>query len=266
MLNASSRSLVFLSVGITLMVSSALARHLEYTWLENILINFGVVSIAVVIVDFLWRCSGGNPTDHEIQRLQNQIERLSKTVDVIEGSKSVGLDSVHDRVGDFGNQSDWISLLKDSMQTVDLMGRTMYNWIQCPELEEVILTAIKERNVKFRWLIMAEDNKYLPMLIENGVEIDSMLKTKIKNVAQALNNIREKLPENKKKNLELRTFKNVPLYGSLVRVDDKYYSSPYLCSTASNNSPLFSITGSYKSWPKTYEAEFTSVWNSSKNI
>jgi hypothetical protein len=258
-----ARTIVFLSVGVALVVTSVLLSSLHPT-LEAISLKLGLVTIAIIVVDQLWRLCGGNPIDHQIASLGHQILRLSNSIEVIESSNKVGLVAVYDRQGNYGNQNDWINLVSSAVESVDLMGRTEFGWTNSKEIASIVLDKITRDNIKFRWLVMSKNNKYLPMIQETDVH--SMLTEKLRIVFGLLRNMRQALPDHLKDNLQARIFSHVPLNCSLTRVDDRFYITQYLCSTSSENSPFLSLKGSEGAWPRALTQEFKSIWDASQNL
>lgn len=260
-----TRNFLFLTVGIALVIASVLFQAQNHLSLQAIALNLGLVTIAVVLVELLWQLCGGNPVENQVSGLSNQIERLSKAVDVIENSKRIGLEAVYDRLGNYGNQSDWIRLINTSVDSVDLMGRTMSGWTQSSDLKDVILTKIQRDNVSFRWLIMHKENKYLTLLVEEDKNIGAMLLTKLELVYKSLWEIHNALPTKLKPRFQVRLFTHVPLYCSIFRVDDMHYVTQYLFSAASHNSPLYCVRGD-ASWPKFFAQEFAAIWETSEDF
>ena len=258
-----ARTLVFLSVGVALIVLSVLLRSLNFT-AEAILLKLGLVAVAVVLVDQLWRVCGGTPINREISSLGSQIGRLANSIDVIESSKNVGLVRVYDRLGNYGNQTEWIDLLIRARESVDLMGRTQFGWTRSKELGEVIIDKIRRDNVKFRWLLMSRSNKYLPMIEET--DIHSMLSKKLEIVFKFLTDIHNALSTDLKGHLRVRVFSHVPLNCSLLRIDNRFYVTQYLCNTSSDNSPFIELKGSDGFWPRAYSQEFKSIWDDSQEL
>lgn len=260
------RNTIFLSVGTTLVVSSVLLGLKGFVILQPVTLNLGIVSLAVVVLDQLWRLCGGNPVENQIDGLAIQVERLSKAVDVIERSRSIGLEAVYESLGDYGGLSNWIDLIKGSRDSVDLMGRTMFGWTRSGELVDVILTKIQKDNVTFRWLIMHKDNKYLPFLTEEDVNIGHFISEKLRHVYKSLWEIHQKLPEEFKSRFQVRLFSHVPLYCSILRVDDKYFVTQYLFSATSDGSPLYCVKGKDTTWPKIFSQEFKTIWDMSHDF
>jgi hypothetical protein len=200
-------------------------------------------------------------------KLSNLIRSLSlrNISDVIENSKRIGLEAVYDRLGNYGNQSDWISLINRSVDSVDLMGRTMFGWTHSGDLKDVILTKIQRDNVSFRWLVMHKDNKYLSLLVEEDKNIGAILLAKLELVYKALWEIHNALPTEVKPRFQVKLFTHVPLYCSIFRVDDMHYITQYLFSASSDNSPLYCVRGD-ASWPKFFAQEFTAIWETSQDL
>jgi hypothetical protein len=260
-----TRNVLFLTVGIALVIASVLFQTKNHLSLQTIALNLGLVTIAVVLVELLWQLCGGTPVENQVSDLTRQIGRLSKAVDVIENSKRIGLDAVYDRLGNYGNQADWINLINSSMDSVDLMGRTMFGWTHSSDLRDVILTKVQRDAVSFRWLIMHKDNKYLPLLVEEDKNIGAILLAKLDLVYKALLEIHKALPNDMKPRFQVRLFTHVPLYCSIFRVDDMHYVTQYLFSAASDNSPLYCVKGD-ATWPKFFAQEFTAIWETSEDL
>ena len=261
-----THGVIFLAVGIALVSISALLEQTQHPTWSRILLNLGLVSIAVVLVEHLWRAAGGHPIEHQVSSLSNQVTRLSETVDIVDSSKQVGLDHVHDCLANFGTQADWESLLRSAESRVDLMGRTLFGWTRSVDLDELVLKKIQNESVKFRWLIMSPKNKYLPLLTEEDLNIGSILESKLGEVRKRLTKLRNQLPEELRMCLQVREFDHVPLYCAVVRVDESCFVTPYLFSASSDGSPLLSLKGSNSAWASKYLKEFDLIWNTASEI
>jgi hypothetical protein len=260
------RNTVFVSVGSALVIASVLLRAYGHSSTEAVALNLGLVSIAVVVIDQLWRLCGGSPIENQILMLSNQVQRLAKAVDVIESSKAVGLEAVFDRLGNYGNQSDWIDLINNAVDSVDFMGRTMFGWTRSDDFADMILTKIQRDGLSIRWLIMHEENKYLALLTEEHINIGSILSGKLSIVYETLWSIHNRLDDSIKNRFQVRLFSHVPLYCALLRIDDRHYVTQYLFSASSDNSPFYCVKGSDGAWPKLFSKEFSTVWDVSKDF
>ena len=225
-----------------------------------------MVVVSVAILDLLWNVAGGNPVEEQIRALSEQVERLSHTVDVIENAKQVGLHSVTSCTGDFGGKSEWFELMESASGSMDLMGRTLHEWIRAPELDEILNRKICSDNVSFRWLLMSPRNPHLTQLEEAGELIGESLGRKLDLVAKRLTEIRAGLPEDRRNQLQVRLFSDVPLYCSTLRIDDHFVVTPYLQSVASRNSPMIRLQGGTTAWARSYNREFEMVWDAADDL
>ena len=89
-----TRNALFAAIGVALLLASEMAR-LKAPGARELLFNVGIVALSVAFLDGLWRLAGGNPIEQQIQALSGQVDRLSRSVDVIENAKRVGLASMH---------------------------------------------------------------------------------------------------------------------------------------------------------------------------
>lgn len=256
-------SVVFSAVGTALIVSSVLFGHQKLLTLQAVTLNLGLVALAVVLVDILWRLCGGDPLADEIHELQAQVKRLSESLDVLEGTKSIGLDLVYDRQGNYGTQSDWLGMIASAEDSVDMMGRTLFGWTRSSDVADLVVRKVQHDKVCFRWLVMDPDNQYLRLLTEEDINIGEMLKKKLGVVKQFLQQIHSRLPDECRDRFEVRTFKHVLLYFSTLMVDDRCYVTQYMFSADSGNSPFYCVRGTQAAWPKAFKLEFTTVWNES---
>jgi hypothetical protein len=255
------RVIIFCLVGFALLFFALFIdqySHISY----EISINISLVAFSVSLLDFLWFIAGGKPEEMQINQLSIQIERLSKSVSVIENAKKVGIKSLYDCIGNYGGKDQWFDLMRSCNKKMDLMGRTLYEWIRAPDFDEIIKEKISNSNVNFRWLIMSSNNACIEQLEEDGKKIGEMLSKKLDPVCSRLKKIKDSLEESKKNNLQLRVFTKIPLYCSIIRIDDTFFVNQYLQSTSSRNSPLLVIENANTPWAITYDREFDFIWNS----
>ena len=272
---------IFAVIGVLFIVVSSFLANRGVDWLQSLLFNLGIVAIATLLIDFMWEISGGAPWQNEVgelgtqvdrlqksidakvEALATQVDRLGKSIDVIDAINEVGLMDVTDRMGNFGTQHDWVQLISNANDSVDLMGRTLHGWASYDGFYDLFARKIRD-GVSFRWLIMSPENEFQGMLTEEGAEIDPVLRQKRDVMLKLLTRLFKELPAEIRPRLQIRLFKHVPLYSSVLRVDDTTYWCPYLCSNQAQNCPLLTLHGKSKGWSKILEHEFQSVWNFSQ--
>ena len=260
------RNTLIAAFGIVLLLVACALDRTAFATPREIMFNIAIIIVSVSLIDILWHVAGGNPVEDQIKDLSAQVERLSTTVDVIENARRVGVHSLYDNAGDFGGKTQWFALMESATKSMDLMGRTLYEWIRAPEFDEILLRKIERDGVQFRWLIMSLDNRHLDQLEEDGERIGGSIKRKIKPVLDRLMSIRGRLSPAKRNLLQARTFSQMPLYASCLIVDDQYLIVPYLHSVESRNSPLFILHGRGLPWAIAYDREFDMVWNTATDI
>lgn len=66
--------------------------------------------------------------------------------------------------------------------------------------------------------------------------------------------------------LQVRVFERVPLYCSVLRVDDRYFVTPYLQSAAARTAPLLILEDKSLPWTSAYHNEFETVWETARDL
>lgn len=260
-----TRNALFAAIGIALLLAAVLMKD-RFPDAREILFNVGIVALSVSLLDLLWRLAGGNPVEVQIALLSDQVTRLSRSIDIIERARKVGLTEMYDCTGNFGGKGEWFKLLASANNSMDLMGRTLHEWIRAPELDDIVISKIQLEGVRFRWLLMSKGNRHLKQLEEDGEQIGEVITKKIDLVCRRLTDIRSRLPAEKRDHLKIRLFERMPLYCSVLRVDDRYLVTPYLQNAASRNAPLLTISGRNTPWAIAYDREFEVVWSSAADL
>src|SRR4051794_18797346 len=98
---------IFVLTGAGLVIASVVLETRHYNVASSVALNLGLATLALVLIDIVWRLVGGNPLDARIDALDVQIRELAATTKLIEGARLVGLEDIWIRQGDFGTQSDW---------------------------------------------------------------------------------------------------------------------------------------------------------------
>ena len=258
-------AVVFLAAGAALVGLSALLDRARMPVPSTVCLHLGVVTVAVVLLDLIWRFCGGRPADHAVESLALQIGRLAHSIDVLETSQAVGLEAVYSRLGSFGKQDDWVHLVDKATAQVDLMGRTLFGWTRAVEVPDRIINRVVNHGVNFRILLMSPRNECLDNLTEERMNLGPMLRDKLSVSIDFFIGIRQRLPENLRAKLEIRCFGQTPLYCGLVRIDDRFYVTQYLHNASSDNSPFYCVHGMDKDWPKTLEREFAELWDAAQS-
>jgi len=252
-------AVVFLAAGAALVGVSVLFDRAAMPIRGTVCLHLGIVTLAVVLLDLIWRFCGGQPIDHEVRSLCEQIGRLSSSIDVVETSHAVGLVSAYSRLGSFGKQDDWAALVNAAADHVDLMGRTLFGWTRAAEIPAMVRDRISE-GVRFRVLLMSPTNRWLDALMEDGVNLGAILAAKLEASIKFFRAIQNSLPADLRGKIEIRCFSHTPSYCGIVRIDNRFYITQYLTSASSDNAPFYCVYGTEKDWPRAMEREFEEVW------
>jgi hypothetical protein len=253
-------AIVFLAIGALLVGVGTLFDRAALPVPGTICLHLGIVTLAVVLLDLVWLFCGGQPIDHEVRYLGEQILRLSKSIDVIESSQQVGLEAVYSKLGTFGKQDDWVRLVNTAMSEVDLMGRSLFGWTRAAEVPDTMIERVIKQGVRFRILLMSPANIWLDTLTEDRVNLGRILIDKITVSIDFFIEVRSRLPEPLREMMQIRCFSDNPLYCGLVRIDDRLYVTQYLLSASSDNDPFYCVHGLDKEWPRTLKREFDEIW------
>src|SRR5438132_13109318 len=87
-------STVFALAGIALVTGAALLHQAKHEVIAAISLNLGVAAIAIVMLDALWRLTGGSPLETQLERLEGKLGELAKSVALVERARTVGLENV----------------------------------------------------------------------------------------------------------------------------------------------------------------------------
>jgi hypothetical protein len=253
----------FAAAGAILILASSLLAGSRYDTVRTVLLNLGVVVVAIVLLEFLWRFVGGDPLRREIDALREQVARLERSTSEVEQREKIGLVAVHDRLSNFGTEEYWMSLLTGASESVDMLGRTLFGWHDARELGDVLKAKISTDGVRYRWLIMSPTNPYLAQL---DSEPGAMLSQKIERMCTLFRQIHAMLPADKADHLQLRGFRSTPLTCSIVRFDDLFVVNQYLSTRSSRKSPIYVAKGRKEAWPAAFRDEFDQLWEGSEDL
>lgn len=257
---------IFVLLGAGLVVVSVVLETKKYAVASAVALNLGLATLALVLIDSIWRLVGGNPLDARIEALDKQVRELAATTRLIEGARVVGLENIWLRQGDFGKQSEWESLIREAHHHVDVMARSAFGWTKSRLLKAIVTDRIHRSRVTFRWLLMSRSNRHLALLAEEDGHTSSLLDGKLHAMEDMLCDIRRSLPVEDRKFFQIRTFDHVPLYFSTIRVDDRWLVTQYLFSRSSDECPLTSLRGEDSAWASMYAEEFNFIWKSAEEL
>jgi hypothetical protein len=254
---------VFWSTGGGMIVIAILARLIEgkfWNVASDVALNIGLAIIAVSVIDWLWRRIGGDPLINAISELKNSTNLLSDL-------NGTGLKRA------FINRSlssDYRRLLIEKMYNageVDMLGIALRSgWASTNEFQEAIKSRLINKKLHFRIAVFdpeadvtkqrsfEEDGRHTQRIAESA---SSTLRIMV--------GIRNELPEQTRKNMEIKAVNETGIYCSIIRVDDVMLVTKYLLHLSGSNSETFIIEGRDNTYFKLYQEEFEAVWKRSVN-
>lgn len=251
----------------------------------NIAFNIGVVIIAVAILNFLWSLLGGDPLANSVERLdgfvqlsfpkvvdkmhqsfQNVDDKLYQSFQIVQDCHSAGLAEISSN----GQQKHikWMERVKKAEGHINLMGYTLYEWVNMPKFLEEIPKLV-QRNVKIQVLVMDQTNSHFESFINadiGGYSIDHS-REELKIVQQRFDAVKNEIQSSNHANtsgsFELRTVKKGLITCSICRTDSQMAVGTYLYWQHVTNSPLMLLeqNSDEANLFQVYQDEFDKLWN-----
>ena len=259
--------IIFALVGGVLLLSAKIVQDCPL-W-SPLLLNFGIVVIAVVVVEFLWKLVGGNPLLEAIKLLQTSTALLKD----LEGSGIVRI---------YSERRKWEPDLKGflhyvaSAEEVDMMGNVLRNnWMSNQDFIDIIEDATHQKKCKFRILLLDphEKSNILKQRSNDEAVWDSddekeeaqkvsygHMRTDIIDSLHQLGNVKNKLQKENSQYLEIKVVNQSNMYCNIVRADDKMIMSKYLLSVRGSGAPTIEIQGKDTVFYKKFHKEFEEMW------
>jgi hypothetical protein len=255
----------------------------------------GFTILTVAVLSWLWKTLGGEPTTLAIEKVEQTVttesaksseairsslsesandlkstvdNALSASLDVLKSSSQVmqdNSDSVLTRIvtnsSNFDTNRDWMRLLMDTNDCVDLIGYTLNVWMSNAFIDESV--RLVQRGVIFRLLIMHPDNPFFEVFINSQfVREVNPGKLKGQDTLKTVNCIQSKIDDKAK--FEVRSTRNGIVTAQICRFDRRMTVIPYFWSRGANESPLLMLSQKDKGLFASYEREFNSIWRSNE--
>lgn len=198
------------------------------------LMSLAFVVITVVALRGLWWAFGGDP-------LQRSLQALRESAQIVNDSHETGVVRVLSQSQTFGNQAEWIDLLKAARRSgkVDLMGFTLNAWL-VDEFDSTIMNLVRD-GVQVRAVLTGPNAWHLTQIKHQYREPETV-KAEIAATMRRLRAIQSELSEDSRKMFAVRTCDDVPIASHMVRVDDQLVYVPYLWCATGPSCPLLRIS------------------------
>ena len=247
----------FLAVGIIL-------HHNEYQLACTFLLSIGATVIAVVLVNFLWSKSGGEP-------LQQIIEEMRGASELFSDALETGLRRVQPiRSINYQEQHNLVSTAK-SVSILSLI----FNVVRSRELKKSLKRCV-ENGGRIRILLLSpntNDNTPSPLKLRQYAESDftNRIPNQVQDTLEFLRTIKKDIKINKSGKeayFEFKVISNYVIYYSMTCIDDRVQVSHYSNNRRGVDSPTMLIenVASPNSLYKVYMEEFEYLWDKAELV
>ena len=256
---------IFLLSGLLLLsVGIIFVGLLKNQVISYIFLSLGTTIIAVILVNFLWEKSGGEP-------VLKSLEILEKSSKIINDSTNTGVYRIfHNR------RTIRYDIINEEISTAKevFIVSLIFRVAQSPHLEESILKCIKNDGI-VRILISSPEitkdgksQKPLPLEVRQYAEKDLVrdrMLAEIEDTVEYLKDVKEKIQNctpNNAKNFQYKLLSTHTMYCSIMGIDQRIYLTNYLNKYQGLSSPTMIIekTDSKQSLYKIYKEEFDYLW------
>lgn len=190
---------------------------------RDVLINIGVTTLAVTLINYLWGKSGGEP-------LSAQVDELKTITEQIISLKDTGLQKAIPTVSDAS--INWKHMIESSQYHIDLCG---YQLLSLVDTQSILDLLVKKLNsgVKIRVLLPHPDSSWLRFAVSEH-NLDAM-RSNMKHTFEIFDRINMKQPHQK---FELYQSKEHVIDASMRRFDDTMFIVHYLNGVNTPDSPV----------------------------
>ncbi len=166
---------------------------------------------------------------------------------------------------DFGTDREWSALIANAKHVVEILGYSMHETVDNEDFISELRDLIEKPKFQIRVLLA---NPTSPLIRQRSyaLDIDPVHLTKrIYDAQQRLSKIIDPVTMIVDKR-EIRTFSDLVVPYSLIRVDDKMLIMPYMSTSGKKNSPMLVIKGEDKELFKRFTTDFTQAWRKSQPL
>jgi hypothetical protein len=162
---------------------------------------------------------------------------------------------------DFATYQDWLELLRNADQHVDLMGFTLMIWTQAERFEETVLR-LTSAGCDMWILVMDEARpQFARGLDPGGLPVAASkdgIVAKPRTAMAVFREIERKTAARKPERggFEVRTVRHGSIKCHICRIDDVLLVVPYLSGSVGANSPLLEVNGRHTELFRIYQNEF----------
>ena len=192
-------------------------------------------------------------------------KKQKKDIVFFDSAERIGLTDILSSCRDFGSDKEWAAELKNAKEIIEILGYSMHialnNEYFIAELRELM----EKPKFKVR-VLLVNPTSSIVKLRAYGLGIDSgRLAKRIYDSQQELSKTinPKSIVVNQR---EIRTFYDMIVPYSMIRVDNKMLIMPYMSSTGKENSPILIVEGQDKALFKKFMTDFSHIWEKSQPL
>jgi len=245
----------FISLGAALLLCSYILNS-KFPLFADVIKDFGVVVISLVLIHLLWNIVGGDPLSEEISQLK-KLNLLNQDSDIS------GLTRLHVKATDITHDK-WLKLIQNSRVQIDICANTLYDITDRVDLLNALVERINA-GIKVRLLLNSSDNPVWIYGVDYSHPNLETMKQQMEYSWTKLNQLRESLPVSIKSNLSLVKLNKEQMHVALRRFDDQMFIVHYVYSARTSETPVYVIEGSDKPLFRFYIYEFEHLFEHNSN-
>ena len=277
---------IFFIIGILLLVIAFFIQ--TNSFISSLLSNAAFVILTVAILNSMWSLLGGEPVSNALAQLDGKVQQSFQSIDekvqqsfqsidkklqqsfqIINDSHATGVIGLS--TSEKLSRAQWAERLKNTQQSIDLMGFTLLTWIKTTNFEGEVLKLV-QKGVNIRVLMMDESNPHFGGFINNDLAGTSVERTQreANDAKRAFMAVQQKIQANRAINavggFEIRTVKKGIISCNYCRADVHMIVVNYLYWQQANGSPLILLQQNENEANlfQAYQDEFEQIWNANR--
>lgn len=263
--------LIFILSGLLLVSAGFILGFLGYDWIKVIPISMGTTVISIVLVNFLWERSGGEPILKSLDILKRSSQIVSDSIEtglykIYHNRRDIDYNLLNAEMGK-ANEAFILSLVFKVAQSLQLRESIL----KCVENGGTVRILISAPTIRTRGAQKAQVP--LPLRLRQYAEQDlrnNRMPAEINDTIDYLRDIKKEVTDrfpSKTDNFEYSLLSTHVIYSSIIGIDQKIILTSYCNKQQGLGSPTMLIekTNSPRSFYQIYKEEFEYLWKKAKS-
>jgi hypothetical protein len=220
---------------------------------RDTLLEFAVTFGAVGVLQLLWDFLGGEPSEVQIENIQQSITLMSDLINANIGIERIWPDRhTWEEDSDDGREK-WYTRVCQARH-IDMVSNTLWdNWIKREEFREEFFKHIDQDAPVARILIYDPDSEAFDIRAKDEGHRSEMQQEIAKTLGEVTKSVGTNLDV-------LRLTTEIPHPAQIIRADERMLVAIYLSGKAGSPSPTMQLRGSDSIYFRKYEDQFITFW------